>query len=148
MRDYEIEPVFSVGPQSPYSAPGKLYDVPGTRPMPTSPAVPEIPDDLLSELLGDLEKKPSKPAKKSNSLSSKAALAKENAKLLKERAMLAKEQMGKRVGDAFKKPGMMTGRAPTLRGLGGGLVDMFFYPALNDVQAQRGKQYDPKEHGG
>ena len=46
------------------------------------------------------------------------------------------------------KPGMMTGKVPTFRGLGGGMLDMFFFPALNDVTGQSGQSYDPLKHGG
>lgn len=131
-NEYEIEPGYSVGVQSPYAASYKghtyLYDVPGTKVAPQAPpkVEPEIPDDLLKQLLSDMKDKPApKKSKKVSKLDTKALLAKENAKLLKEKALFAKDKLGYGFKDMYQKPGMVTGRPLNLRALGGGLAGSF-----------------------
>ena len=148
-EEYEIEP-FTFGQVSPWAATSQLRDGPmnskpksarnitvdfnkkGNLTKPMAKAMPhQIPQSLMDELLNDLKTRPpvqppkSRAAQQMQRLRGKGTLLMEQAKLARERALLAKDKLKARTKTALTKPGMMTGRMPTLRGAGGGLIGMF-----------------------
>jgi hypothetical protein len=101
------------------------------------PKAPEIPPELLDDLLERIGARkaaaPKNLVPKSNSQMSRlkrkavsaATLFGARAELLKQQALLAGDQLKARTKMAIAKPGMMTGRMPTFRGAGAGVMAMF-----------------------